>query len=369
MSLGFAESVFESLLTDSELDELEKTYAPQLSIDNAFLTRRRELGLVDLKRGELYPEIIGFGVQIKRILSMTYGLEAFQVQPNFGCNGCIDAFLNAVQFSRTSRRGKVVVATPTYFRYYQKLDSLGLELEGVPVLNDFQVDVDALLEKVNEVNPVCVLLVTPNNPTGVPIPDEAIVRLIENIPEEVPVAIDRTCVNIDTEISSKELISKFREKRLVIFHSFSKYKSLSHMRLGFSLISNPEFAIEMSRFEPFGLNLEALVRGIRILAEDGELKPSQTILTRIRANRYEMERFILSNPEFQCSDFRSNYGILTVPMYLDPRLLSKNLRESGFLVMPGYELPGTDANTFRIHCGGEPSEFSKFIDAIKEYCV
>ena len=144
-------------------------------------------------------------------------------------------------------------------------------------------------------------------------------KILDSAPEDLNVAIDRTCANIEPEVSTKVLLKKYPHKRLVIFHSFSKYYGMSHLRIGFSVFSNVDLGEEVNRYLPFGLNLEALLKATHILSTQGELKPSDGILNNIRANKRLMNDFLNRYPDYSCTDFKSNSGVFFLPTHINSR--------------------------------------------------
>ena len=325
--------------------------------------------ITDMKRGELYPEVIGGVTRLRRTIARVYGVDMLQAQPNFSCNGCIDSFLAHIQNLelRDARRRGFLVATPTYFRYYHKTEALRLRLLSVPYRAGFRYPLDEVLAAVKKESPSCLFLVTPNNPTGMAIPDDDLTEILDSVPADLNVAIDRTCANLNPEISTRSLLHKYPEKRIAIFHSFSKYFGMSHLRIGFTVFSNRELAEEVNRYLPFGLNLEAMLRATYILATEGELKPSERILYFIRKNREAVKSFLTRNDGYECSDFVSNYAILTLPRHITSRKFHRRLLEKGITVMGGHELPIPESHSVRIHTGGPPAFINRMLETIESW--
>jgi histidinol-phosphate aminotransferase len=357
---------------DLPLDTLGRMLEEFLSPEEAaelFLAMREQNDVTDVKRGELYPEILGGAFQLRRVLAGVYGVDPVQAQPNFGCNGCIDTLLTFVRQLELSghHRSGFMAATPTYFRYYHKVQALGMKFFAVPFDAGYRYPVERVLSEMRRRRPSCIFLVSPNNPTGVPIPDEELCTLLDSIPDDVYVAVDRTCANIDREVSTRALLERYRDKNLLVFHSFSKYYGMSHLRIGFALVSNKETATELNRHLPFGLNLEALLRATRMLITRGELRPDPDVLQNIRDNKTLMREFLFSRPDFSCTDFKGNYALLFLPASLDSTALTQHLLAQRILVMPGLELPEPDGRYIRVHVGGKPVLLERLIKAIEKW--
>jgi histidinol-phosphate aminotransferase len=362
-----SEPIFDQDLSLDTLDRMLEDFLGPEQAAEIFLALRERDEVTDVKRGELYPELLGGAIRLRRVLARVYGVDPVQAQPNFGCNGCIDTLLTYVRHLELSghhRRG-FMAATPTYFRYYHKVQALGMELFGIPFDTGYRYPVERVLTEMRVRRPSCLFLVSPNNPTGVSIPDAELCTLLDSIPDDVYVAVDRTCANIDQELSTRALLERYTDKNLLVFHSLSKYYGMSHLRIGFALVSNKETAMELNRHLPFGLNLEALLRATRILITQGELKPDPNVLQNIRDNKTLMRDFLARSPDFSCTDFKSNYALFFLPRSLDSTALTRHLMAKRILVMPGLELPEPDSRYVRVHVGGKPVLLERLIQAIE----
>jgi histidinol-phosphate/aromatic aminotransferase/cobyric acid decarboxylase-like protein len=366
---GLFEKGFDDDLPQERLEKIVELFPDSETVTDLLVELRELDSFTDMKRGELYPEVIGGVTRLRRTIASVYELDIVQAQPNFSCNGCIDTFLSHIQRLELTdtRRNGFMVATPTYFRYYHKVEALRLKLMPIPVLKDHQYPLAQLMDALKAQRPSCLILVTPNNPTGIPIPDEQMFQILDNVPDDLNVAIDRTCANIEPEVSTKSLLKKYPHKRLVIFHSFSKYYSMSHLRIGFSVFSNSDLATEVNRYLPFGLNLEALLKATYTLSTRGELKPSAEILNNIRANKRLMSDFLARHPEYSCTDFKSNYAVFFLPEQINSREFHRRLQNKGISVMPGHDLPEPDDYSIRLHVGGKPVFLERMINTIESW--
>src|SRR6185436_13454227 len=75
---------------------LEDFLSPQQAAE-VFLALREQDEVTDVKRGELYPELLGGAIRLRRVLALVYGVDPVQAQPNVGCNGCLDTLLTYVR--------------------------------------------------------------------------------------------------------------------------------------------------------------------------------------------------------------------------------------------------------------------------------
>lgn len=365
---GLFETGFDDDMPQETLESFVRLFPTTDEVYDHLLGIRDARGFSDMKRGELYPEIIGGVTRLRRTIAKAYDIDFVQAQPNFGCNGCIDTFLSHIQrleLTNSGQRGFLVV-TPTYFRYIHKVEALRMKLIDIPLRSpDCLYPVDEVLSALHQHRPTSFFIVTPNNPTGIPLPDHELFEILDNMPEEVCVAIDRTCANIDPEVSTKELLHRYPHRNLAVFHSFSKYHGMSHLRIGFSVFSNKELANEVNRYLPFGLNLEALLKATYLLNTEGELRPMRRILENIRSNQVLAHEFLAQHPQYSITDFKSNYAQMTLPHGIDSRKVNDLLLSEGIFVMPGHDFPLPNDKLVRLHTGGHPKYLQKMLELLE----
>lgn len=66
-----------------------------------------------------------------------------------------------------SPTARVLAPAPSFVMYQQISDSLGLKYDGVPLLmDDFELDLPAMLEAIEQRQPAIIFIAYPNNPTG-----------------------------------------------------------------------------------------------------------------------------------------------------------------------------------------------------------
>jgi hypothetical protein len=78
-----------------------------------------------------------------------------------------------------------------------------------------------------------------------------------------------------------------------------------------------------------------------------------------------MNSFLARNEGYACSDFKSNYAVLTLPPDLPSYEFHRRLLEERIFVMPGHELPVPDERTVRIHTGGPPRFMWRMLEAVE----
>ena len=94
-----------------------------------------------------------------------------------------------------ARPGAVLLAPePSFAMYKMQAVFARMRYVGVPLNNDFTLDVTRFLDAIDEHQPTLVFIAYPNNPTGNLFPENAMLRLIEAAPGLVVVDEDRKSV-------------------------------------------------------------------------------------------------------------------------------------------------------------------------------
>ena len=229
-----------------------------------------------------------------------------------------------------------------------------MDIHLVKLRPDWTFDTPQFISEMLRLLPTVIFLVTPNNPTGIPLPDEDICAVLDQLPAETWAVIDRTLVNTRLEIDTVELLRRYRGKNLVVLHSFSKYQGLSHLRVGVALHANPDLARRVAPFLPLGLGLEACVKGCRVVAEQKGIFPTKEIVRNITENHRHLAEFVREHPRFSFTDFTGNYALLLLPLNLRSETITAFLEKHGLHAMGGHEFPEPDPQVVRLHVGGPP---------------
>jgi histidinol-phosphate/aromatic aminotransferase/cobyric acid decarboxylase-like protein len=395
---------FVRALRPDELEELTALLTDDHAVEAFVCKLHASTQSVDLKRGEQYPELLRATRAFRASLAAYFGVEVLQAQHNFGSNGSIDTLFTAAKIRETdalrtwesknraaltalaaapSVRGEVItaalrdaeatrpaggvlVATPTYFRNYESARAKGLALHTVPLNAQGQFDVARFVDAMCNVKPSIAMLVTPNNPTGIAISDDDILRVLEKLPATTWCIVDRTLVNTAPEISTRELLALHCNRDLVVLHSFSKYKSMSQHRVGAALYSNPAFAKAVEPLLPLSLSLEGCVKALHWLMKDEGFSPSKEVFSKIRTAKQLLLDFVARQPQYSVTDFTSNFFLLTLPVSAGTAAeVAAYLAKHGLHVMPGEEFPEPNPRVLRIHAAAEAAGIEHMIELLE----
>jgi histidinol-phosphate aminotransferase len=125
-----------------------------------------------------------------------------------------------------------------------------VQVSEVLLNSNFDLNVNAIIENINEDNIKLIFLCSPNNPTGNCFNREAIMTILQEF--KGLLVIDEAYLDFSNERSWIFTLSKYQ--RLVILQTFSKAWGLANMRLGMAF-ANPKIIRILNRIKyPYNVN-------------------------------------------------------------------------------------------------------------------
>ena len=150
----------------------------------------------------------------------------------------------------TVAEGSVVVTPVPTFTLYRLLSEVyGGRHVGVPFTADFAFDIPALIRAAVTAAARVVVVNSPNNPTGTPLPEGAVERLLRET--EALIVVDEAYQDFGGPTAIPLLAG---HARLVVLRTFSKAMSLAGLRFGYAL-AHPAVAREIAKAKlPYNVN-------------------------------------------------------------------------------------------------------------------
>lgn len=218
--------------------------------------------------------------------------------------------------------------------------------------NDFNLDVEKAVAKINEIKPGLTFITTPNNPTGNSFPISDLEKLASATLEcNGLLIVDEAYAEFSTEKSAVTLLSKF--SNVVVVRTMSKAFAFAGARVGY-LVASPE-VISACLVTRLPYHLSSVTQAIALVAlSNANLLQSEVDLL---ISERERVRAQLSNLGFAVVPSQANF-LMFSGFKVAPSEIWKALVESGILVrdigIPGY---------LRVTIG-TPSENDQFLAAI-----
>lgn len=164
---------------------------------------------------------------------------------------------------------KVVGSDPSYGSVYQQATTIKTEAIRVPLLPDYRQDIPALIKatKLHYRETGFVYVCNPNNPTGQVIHKREMKKLVEELPEDMPILIDEAYHHfVDTDDYETSVPYVLEGRPVIIARTFSKIAALAGMRLGY-VITTPEIARKMRAHQTGTVNAVVKWGGVAALKD------------------------------------------------------------------------------------------------------
>ena len=302
-----------------------------------------------LAQSHRYPD--GGAYALKAALS-----EHLQVAPDaiLPCNGSNEAIELLGHAFLGPERG-IVMGERAFVVYRLVADLMQAETRMAP-MPAFTHDVEALLAAITPKTRL-VFIANPNNPTGTQVTEEALVRLVEQVPDHVAVVIDEAYIELLPPDRQPDTLRFVREGRPVfLLRTFSKTYGLAALRLGYVVAPAEGIGLLNRVRQPFHVNAVAQAGAIAALRDEGFVE--------------ETRRTVREGLDF-LEQAMQEMGLATVPSAVNFLLIETGrgrevfmaLQREGVIVRPmnGYGLPDHIRVTV-----GTPAENRRFVDALRK---
>ena len=279
-----------------------------------------------LPKLHLYPD--GAGYHLRTGIAEAFGLELRNVVLGNGSNEIIELAYHV--FTRPGVH-EVVASRNSFAVYALMAELFGVRCRKVDEIG-FHHDLDAIRAAITPQTRL-VFIASPNNPTGTRIPNEALDRFLDALPEHVVAVIDEAYYEF-LENPPDTLRPVRTGAKVILMRTFSKIQGLAGLRIGYAL-TTPEIAglLERAR-QPFNTNMLAQVAALASL-RDGEHQRRTKEITDAGRIVFQ-EAFTRLGLEFVASE--ANFVLVKVG---DAAAVFKGLMAKGIIVrsMVSYQLP------------------------------
>jgi histidinol-phosphate aminotransferase len=254
---------------------------------------------------------------------------------------------------------KVVGADPTYATVYQHATNIKAEGIKVPLLKNYQQDLDTMISEANK-NAATVglfYLCNPNNPTGMVISAADVKKVVTGIPKTMPILIDEAYHHfVDDPAYGTSIPYVIEGRPVIVARTFSKIAALAAMRVGYA-ISTPEIIKQLRVYASNSVNVLAkwgAVASLKDTAGQADVK-AKIIASRTKTTR-ALEAYGYPVIPSQTNFFMVSLHDATVQPTIEA------FRAKGILV--GRPFPPM-VNHLRVSVG-VPEEMDKFEKAFME---
>ncbi|CDG80740.1 histidinol-phosphate transaminase [Janthinobacterium agaricidamnosum] len=260
----------------------------------------------------------------------------------------------AMACAHQDRRAVVLAPVPAFVMYPRSAQLAGMDFVGVPLQDDFTLDMDAMLAAIEQHKPALVFLAYPNNPTGNLYAAEDIERIIRALGDTGLAVVDEAY----EPFAQQSFMSRLPEfDNLIVMRTVSKL-GLAGIRLGY-MSAAPALLEQFDKVRPpYNVNVLTQVAAEFALAHVDVLNAQADAINQARG---ELAERLASLPDVQVFPSAANFLLIRVPNSDD---VYGKLVASKVLIKNMSKMHTVLTNCLRITVS-TPEENSVFFDALK----
>ncbi len=248
-------------------------------------------------------------------------------------------------FARTFIRKKAIIFNPTFCEYELASKRMGADILFISLKN-LNSDYKSIIEKSKDID--AIFLCNPNNPTGLLVSANSIIKIIENVDSSTKVLIDECFIElIDKDPAAYSLISRVKEfDNLLILRSLTKSFGLAGLRVGY-MVCNPKLTKQLSTNKiPWNVNGVAQMAGILALKDLEHLTYARLM---IKTERSFLQREIKRKMQsFTPRKSDVNYFLIHLKNKDSTEIRDYMLKENGILVRDCSTFTGMSNDYIRV---------------------
>jgi histidinol-phosphate/aromatic aminotransferase/cobyric acid decarboxylase-like protein len=336
----------ESGLHSPSVYEIQKVLGRDIEVDACFLCNPYafELFMDNYNKAEL-TDFIKYYPPQNRTLSKNLS-KALNINSDYLLIG--NGAIQLIELIMREFEGKrKCLVSPTFSSYYE-FDIDNITFFKTVKEEDFNIDVDKLVQHCTDNNSQVLVLVNPNNPTGATLSRKDINYITKNL-KHTTVIVDESFIDFYNKDQSVEH-DVYTNHNLIVIRSLSKDFGIAGLRLGYG-VANPKLI--KSIFSKYGLcwNINGLAHFFLQLLESKEFMSDYDIAReRYISNREEFYKDLKSLKLFKVYDSQANFFILDCGKYIH-EVFSKLLFDEGIYTRILNDKLDLEESFLRIACG------------------
>ncbi|EPD8024164.1 histidinol-phosphate transaminase [Escherichia coli] len=250
----------------------------------------------------------------------------------------------------------ILYCPPTYGMYSVSAETIGVECRTVPTLDNWQLDLQGISDKLDGVKVVYVC--SPNNPTGQLIKPQDFRTLLELTRSKAIVVADEAYIEFCPQASLAGWLAEY--PHLAILRTLSKAFALAGLRCGFTLANEEVINLLMKVIAPYPLSTPVADIAAQALSPQGIVAMRERVAQIIA----EREYLIAALKEIPCVeqvfDSETNY---ILARFKASSAVFKSLWDQGIILRDQNKQPSL-SGCLRITVGTR-EESQRVIDALR----
>ncbi len=266
--------------------------------------------------------------------------------------------LRVVAHTYLGHKKKVIGVRPTYLSVFGVATGIDADAIMLPLLDDYSQDIPAMIDatRKNYRDVGLFYLCNPNNPTGMVVSADDVRRVLDEIPEDIPVLIDEAYHHFVEDPSYETAVPFVNEgRKVIVARTFSKIYGMAGLRLGYG-IAPADMISDMRTYTTGSVNALARWGGVAALEDlENERFVRETTLRLRKQTTEELQAMGYEVLPSETNFFMVNTGRPAAEV-------RAAFRERGVLV--GRDFPPM-LDYLRVSVGTE-EEMARFMTAWKE---
>ncbi len=281
---------------------------------------------------------------LRRLLAKDFGINKDTILQGNGSD-------ELIYYLTATFGGPVLYPVPTFSMYGIIAQALGEKNIGIPLDEDFDLDLDRIMASIKRDRPKLIFLSSPNNPTGNCFSAEKILNIIER--SKCIVVVDEAYPPFASKKGFLPLLNDY--ENLVIMRTLSKI-GLAALRTGF-LIADHAIINEVNKVRlPFNVNSLSQSVAIAALKHKKQMSSSVSAIISERKRLFSEMKKIKGIRPFPSE---ANFILFSVA---DPDYVYDSLLKRGILVR---NIKDAVSGCLRVTVG-RPQENAAFLKALRE---
>ncbi|GLT58759.1 hypothetical protein SLA2020_316280 [Shorea laevis] len=292
-----------------KLDANENPYGPPPEVLEA---------LGSMKFPYIYPD--PESRQLRAALAKDSGIESEYILVGCGCDELIDLIMRCV----LDPGDKIVDCPPTFTMYEFDAGVNAAEVVTVPRKSDFSLNVELIADVVEQENPKCIFLTSPNNPDGSIISDEVLLKILDM---PLLVVLDEAYIEFSGVKSKMKWVKKY--DNLIVLRTFSKRAGLAGIRVGYGAFPLSIIEYLWRAKQPYNVSVAAEITACSALQNPTYLEEVKEALVNERDRLFKLLKevpFLNPYPSY------SNFILCEVTSGMDAKKLKDDLAQMGVMV-------------------------------------
>ena len=250
---------------------------------------------------------------------------------------------------------KALLLAPSFLEYEQALKAVNCEISlfYLKEENGYRLNVDELCRKVEQTSTISepafdiLFLCNPNNPTGIAVEKEQVLKLAETCERTGTFLVVDECFEEFLDEPEKYSIIPFLEEfpHVFVLKAFTKIYAMAGMRLGYALCNNEKVLSKVCQVrQPWSVSGPAQKAGIAALKETEYVLRTRKLIHEQR----EVMEDALKKLGFQVFPSQANYIFFRDPFKENQESLYSRMLKQGVLIRSCANYPGLDPFCYRI---------------------